>query len=122
MPRSGRKRTTLSTPASDMTPAPEQRADDADEHEPRIEMEASGLQPAEYRRAAARGRRQRVQRAVDQGAIAEAEEHAVGDPRQRLAEDALVELVDEVLAREPAVQAGEARAQSLGALRGSAEQ
>src|SRR6188768_3128314 len=122
MPSSGRKRTTFSTAASDMPPAPEQRARDAEEHEPGVEMEAPGLQPAEHGRAAAGDRGQGVQRAVDQGAIAEAQEGAVGYPDQRLAEAALVQLVDEVLAREPAVRPGEARTQPLGPLGRPAEQ
>ena len=55
-------------------------------------MQAAGLQPTEHGRAAARDRSQAVQRAVDEGAIAEAREDAVGDPRQRIAEHALAGL------------------------------
>ena len=45
----------------------------------------------------------------------QAQEDAVRDPDQRVADQALVQLVDEVLAREPPVQPGEAPAQPLGA-------
>src|SRR5678810_1208516 len=106
-PTSGRKRTQLRTAASTIARAPDQRASDSREHQPGVEMEASGLDAREHAATRAAERRHAVERAVEDGAVAEAQEDPVRDPDQRPADQPLVELVDEVLRREDAMHAGE---------------
>src|SRR5436190_20428988 len=100
MPASGRKRTTLSTAASDMAPAPQQRAGNSQQHQRRIEVQAAGLDAAEQSGGAATEGAEAVQRAVDQQTVGQAQEDAVRDPDQRPVDGAVVELVDVVLGQQ----------------------
>src|SRR6185369_14727195 len=102
-PTSGRNSTQLRTAASAMARAPDQRAGDPREHQPGVEVEASGLDARENAAGAAAERRHAVERAVEQRPVAQAQAHAVRDPDQRPADQARVELVDEVLGRKNAV-------------------
>ncbi len=80
-----------------MAPAPEQAPRGADQREQHVEVQVAGLQAAHHPRRALRERGDSVQRAIDQRAVGELEEHVLGHPEQRAADDEVVELVDEVL-------------------------
>ena len=87
-----------------MAPAPQQSADDADQHEPGVQVQAAGLYAAQSAGAALPSAASPFSVPSITLAVAQAQEHLVRDPDQRPADHALVQLVDEVLARQPAVK------------------
>src|SRR6266511_754112 len=76
----------LSSVALAMAPAPCERGDDAQQHEECVQVEIAGLHTAERTCASAREPGEAVQRSVDQQLVAEAQEHALGNPRERTAD------------------------------------
>src|SRR5512139_4270679 len=104
MPSAGSHRSQLSQVASDITPHPHEAADDAEHRHGHVPLQLTGFDAAEAAGGAPGHVREPVQRAVDQEAVADVQEHAFRDPVERPAEHGVVELVDPVLAAEEAVQ------------------
>ena len=88
-----------------MAPAQRDRGDDADDDEQRVQMQAAVLHPSRARRRfAAPSAAMPFSVPSRNLAVAEAQEHAIGNPVQRPRDQAVVGLVDEILAGEQAMQ------------------